>query len=63
MIKVSKEVSLGTLLQIVGYIIMVIFFTAQIQAGITALNSEVNSIKTQVQYLQTRMDNHIDSKK
>jgi len=63
MIRFSKEVSLGTVIQVIGYIVMVIYFTAQIQSNIIILRHEFDAMKTQIQYLQMRLDGHIDKTK
>lgn len=62
MIKINREVSFGTILQLIGYIVMVVYFTAQISANLVTVRSDLDDLKVQLTKLQDRMDKHIDTK-
>ena len=66
MLKVRREISLGSMLQLggalLGYIIFVVWFGGQMSANQAALQSELKLLKADIVSLSFRLDAHIDKK-
>ena len=71
--KVSKEISLGTILQIVAYLAMVIFFAVEIRSqvaitkveldlGFAAAKSDIARLEKAVAGLTWRLDTHLEQR-
>jgi hypothetical protein len=61
--KFSREISLGTIVNLIVYLITIIWFAAQISAGQDFVNKQIDELKIGVHQLTVRIDSHIDKGK
>lgn len=57
------EITAGTILTLIGYIVFGIWFTIKLSVGQEAMKGEIDQLKTTITNLTTRLDAHIDKGK
>jgi hypothetical protein len=63
MVRFSKEISIGSIAQLLGSVLMFVWFMAQIAANQTAMERRIDQMSGQIQTLSGRMDTHLDKAK
>lgn len=60
MIKVTREISLGSILQLAGFIAAGLVFIATMRGDLSGIARQVKGLDDRVQTLTLRLDRHID---
>lgn len=61
--KREVEITLGTILTLIGYVVFGIWFTVKISVGQDAMEKQIQGLNTVITNLTTRLDAHIDKGK
>jgi hypothetical protein len=59
MVKFNREVSIGSILQLAGYGLMVAYFAVQMRADLNTLKTQFDRVERKIERLDNRMDRHI----
>ena len=59
MIEFKREISVSALVQILGYLFMLIYFSASLQANQTYLKQRVDGLERQIESINGRFDSFI----
>ena len=62
MVAIRKEISLGTVIQLLGSVAAVIWLAAQLDAGQATMKCQIDRIETRIESISIRLDRHIDGK-
>ncbi len=58
----NREITLGAILQVVAYMVMVVYFAAELRVNQGLLTFQLDRMEKRIEVLSFRVDKHIDSK-